>query len=241
MTPKNLIEFKFDLGAKESSGNYRAKNSLGYIGKYQMGEQALIDAGYYKKPSKNYNNDWSGQFTGKDGVYSENHFLLNASAQENALDEYLKKQWGYLKGYNAQNYLGKKINGIEITQSGLLAGAHNHGQKDTGRYLSTNGAYIPIDANGVSIEDNLKRFAGYDVSDITGILSGKRAYTLNELVDMPKEEFAKNQDEILHEFVMKRTLDSEELNQKLQSGEVIYIQPYTKEDGTKVKGHYRYK
>ena len=42
------------------------------------------DPGYYRKPSGNYNNDWTGQFTGKDGVYSVKYFLNNSVAQENA-------------------------------------------------------------------------------------------------------------------------------------------------------------
>ena len=36
------------LGMRESSGIYTKENSkTHYIGKYQMGEEALIDAGYY--------------------------------------------------------------------------------------------------------------------------------------------------------------------------------------------------
>ena len=81
---KTLNDFYNDLGARESGGNYSSVNKYGYVGKYQMGEAAMIDAGYYKKPSGKYNNDWSGQFTGKDGVYSVQDFLKNKQAQENA-------------------------------------------------------------------------------------------------------------------------------------------------------------
>ena len=54
---KTLQDFLNDLGARESGGNYKAFNRYGYAGKYQMGEAALIDCGYYKKASKIYNND----------------------------------------------------------------------------------------------------------------------------------------------------------------------------------------
>ena len=37
------------IGKRESGNNYKSVNSVGYIGKYQMGEAAMIDAGYYKK------------------------------------------------------------------------------------------------------------------------------------------------------------------------------------------------
>ncbi len=46
---KNLYEA---LSAGESSKNPQAENELGYISIYQMGEAALIDTGYYSKPSK---------------------------------------------------------------------------------------------------------------------------------------------------------------------------------------------
>ena len=35
-----------------------------------MGEMALVDCGYYQKKSCKYNNDWSGNFLGKDCVNS---------------------------------------------------------------------------------------------------------------------------------------------------------------------------
>ena len=121
---KTLQQFLNDLGARESAGNYKAFNKFGYAGKYQMGEAALIDAGYYRKPSRIYNNDWSGEFLGKDGIYSIQDFLNTPKAQENAQIVFKKKQWSYLKAGDAHNYLGLIINGIVITPSGLLAGAH---------------------------------------------------------------------------------------------------------------------
>ena len=72
---KTLQQFLNALGIRESGGNYKAYNRYGYAGKYQMGEAALIDAGYYRKPSRRYNNDWSGVFLGKDGVNSIQDFF----------------------------------------------------------------------------------------------------------------------------------------------------------------------
>ena len=111
---KTLQQFLNDLGARESAGNYKAFNRYGYAGKYQMGEAALIDAGYYQKPSCRYNNDWSGIFLGKDGVNSIQDFLNNPKAQEKAQIVFKKKQWGYLKAVGAHNYLGLIINNILI-------------------------------------------------------------------------------------------------------------------------------
>ena len=49
---KNYLSFEdllTALGLSESGGNYGAVNKFNYLGKYQMGEEALSDAGYYKK------------------------------------------------------------------------------------------------------------------------------------------------------------------------------------------------
>ena len=77
-------DFLQALGNKESSGNYGAINQLNYLGKYQMGEKALIDAGYYTADGTK-KNDWSGTWTGKDGVNSWQDFINSPQAQENAI------------------------------------------------------------------------------------------------------------------------------------------------------------
>ncbi len=163
---KTLKEFLDDLGMRESGGNYNAINKFGYIGKYQMGEMALVDAGYYKKASRRYNNDWTGQFTGRDGVCSVEGFLSNHSAQENAQFAFKKKQWGYLKALGADKYCGQIINGYKITPSGLLAGAHLKGAGSVMQYLKSGGKCIQKDGFGTSVESYIKRFSDYDVSQI---------------------------------------------------------------------------
>jgi len=167
---KTLKDFLNDLGARESGGNYKAFNKYGYAGKYQMGEAALIDAGYYTKSSKIYNNDWRGQFVGKDGVRSMQDFLNNPNAQENAQMIFKKKQWGYLKALGAHKYSGKIINGFKVTDSGLLAAAHLKGAGSVIKYLKSDGKIIEKDGFGTSVESYMKRFAGYDVSEITKTL-----------------------------------------------------------------------
>ena len=164
---KTLQEFLNDLGARESGGDYKAFNRYGYAGKYQMGEMALIDCGYYKKPSKKYNNDWSGIFIGKDGVNSIQDFLNNPTAQENAQLIFKKQQWNYIKAVGADKYLVQNINGYIITASGLLAGAHLKGVGSVIDYLKSGGKNVGKDAFGTSVENYIKNFANYDVSEIT--------------------------------------------------------------------------
>ena len=133
-----------------------------------MGEAALVDAGYYFKPSRKYNNDWSGNFLGKDGVNSIQDFLNNPKAQENAQIIFKKKQWSYLRAVGALNYLGLIVNDILITPSGLLAGAHLKGASSVIQYLKSAGKSVLKDGFGTSIESYIRQFANYDVSEITG-------------------------------------------------------------------------
>lgn len=164
---KSFQQFLNDLGARESACNYKAFNKYGYAGKYQMGEMALIDSGYYQKPSRKYNNDWSGVFLGKDGVNSIQDFLNNPKAQENAQINFKKKQWQYLKAVGADDYIGLLINEVFITTSGLLAGAHLKGAGCVIEYLKSNGKKDFRDGFGTSIASYIREFANYDVSPIT--------------------------------------------------------------------------
>ena len=70
----NYKDFLRALGYRESGGRYYIENTYGYLGKYQMGERALKYAGYYKgDPTRK--NDWIGEWTRKDGVWSKEDFL----------------------------------------------------------------------------------------------------------------------------------------------------------------------
>ena len=76
------------LGKAESNNNYKAVNTLGYLGRYQFGAQALEDIGYVKKGCyKKYKNRVpSSCWTGVQKVYSRNSYLNKPKAQDEALD-----------------------------------------------------------------------------------------------------------------------------------------------------------
>lgn len=189
---KDLDDLYEALGFSESSGRYNIVNSAGYLGKYQMGGAALSDAGYYNLNPNGKENDWLGTFTGKDNVYSKEDFLNNPQAQENAVREFMKKQWQYLKNNGSTKYIGSKINGIDITPSGLLAGAHLVGNGGVGRYTSSNGRIIPTDRNGTSVEKYFKKFGGYDVSEISdpSYYSPKWGQTMQDFVEQRAKQGA---------------------------------------------------
>lgn len=148
------------LGDRESSGDYGAVNTFGYLGKYQFGELALIDVGYYRADGT-AQNDWKAAYwTGKDGVASKADFLADPAAQEGAIRAYMKLQWSYLG--EARAYAGQKVHGIKVTESGLLAAAHLLGAGAVRSFLASDGGTVPGDAYGTSLVEYFKLFRGYD-------------------------------------------------------------------------------
>lgn len=59
-------------------------------------------------------------------------------------------------------YLGRTINGIEITISGLVAGAHLKGIGGVRKFLK---GKDNADAYGTKISEYIKKFGGYDLND----------------------------------------------------------------------------
>lgn len=101
-------QFLAKLAQFESRGKkdpYKTENNIGYLGKYQMGEKALEDAGYYKKDGTG-KNDWKGEWTGRDGVNSKSDFLSNPQAQENAIRAYHEKVWRYIENARRRKSIG---------------------------------------------------------------------------------------------------------------------------------------
>ena len=152
-------QFLNALGQRESGGDYGAVNQFGYLGKYQFGELALIDAGYYTADGS-ATNDWqAGHWTGRDGVHSRAGFLANHTAQEHAIRAYMTLQWSYLGA--VQKYEGQVIAGVALTVSGLLAGADLGGAGAVASFLNSGGGSVPRDGNGVTVTSYIKQFAGY--------------------------------------------------------------------------------
>ena len=132
------------MAFKESQGKYTAVNTLGYLGKYQFGRTTLH----------------------RFKIYNTKAFLRNPELQEKAFVALCKvNKWILRK--DILRSVGKTINGIKITESGILAAAHLSGAGNVKKFLRTNGAQRFSDAYGASIQSYLKKFGGYDVSSIT--------------------------------------------------------------------------
>jgi len=150
------------LSLRESAGEYRAINSLGYIGAYQFGELALIDLGYYI-PDGTADNDWIGVWTGKDGVFKTSDFLENPSVQDIAMKAWLQKLWDYAASpeLSLAQYPGRTVSGIDISPAGILAGAHLVGIWGVASFLHSNGADDPADPYGVHVSEYARLFGQY--------------------------------------------------------------------------------
>jgi hypothetical protein len=176
-TEQGYQSFLVDLAKRESGGRQDAKNQYGYLGLYQMGEAALIDAGFVKRDSTPNNNDFSGGWTGKNGVTSPEGFLANRGAQNAAIEVFHRGTWKTIQNLGLDKYIGQTIGGVQITASGLIGGAHLVGAGKVRDFLNSNGSKIPTDANGTSVTSYLSRFGGYDVSIITGIVNANDTKT----------------------------------------------------------------
>ncbi len=142
-TGKSFTGFKEDLAFKESQGQYKLINTLGYMGKYQFGVSALRAI----------------------GIYNTAAFLNNPQLQEKAFSALLSKNKWELKD-EIEKYEGKVIAGVTITESGLLAAAHLGGAGSVKKFLKSNGGRYITDGYGTSLRSYIKRYGGYDTSHI---------------------------------------------------------------------------
>ncbi len=138
---RSFVGFKEALAFRESSGNYFVTNSLGYLGKYQFGVGTLELM----------------------GVYNGNSFLNDPILQEKVFETNIARNKWILRR-DILKFVGKKIKGIEITESGMLAAAHLAGPGNVIKYLRSYGKIDVKDAYGTTITKYIKKFSGYDIS-----------------------------------------------------------------------------
>jgi hypothetical protein len=142
-TGNHLIGFKEAVAFKESQGKYRKVNSLGYMGKYQFGSKALRAV----------------------GVHNDKAFLKDPALQEKAFLALLSKNKWILRR-EIRKYEGKIIDGVEITESGILAAAHLGGAGSVKNFFKNKGNRHFRDAYGTSLKSYMRAFGGYDLSFI---------------------------------------------------------------------------
>jgi len=138
---KTYVGFKEALGFKESQGRYSVINEYGYMGKYQFGKSTLKMI----------------------GIYNTQSFLSDSRLQEEAFAANTSRNKWILRK-DIGRYEGRYMNGVKITESGILAAAHLAGAGNVKKYLRSGGAIEFQDAFGTSVRHYLKKFSGYDTS-----------------------------------------------------------------------------
>ena len=134
-----LNRFLNDIGHRESGNRYDITNTWGYMGRYQFGKATLKGLGYN---------------------VTKKEFLNNPQLQDSAMISLLNHNKEKLQSY-IDIYDGKTINGMEITESGILAAAHLGGQGSVKRYFRNGKVFR--DGNGTKITSYMKQFSGYDI------------------------------------------------------------------------------
>ena len=142
-TGKFFIGFKEAIGFKESQGKYHKVNTLGYLGKYQFGATTLATI----------------------GIKDSSRFINTPKLQEKAFVTLLAKNKWELRE-EIENYEGKIIDGVRITESGILAAAHLGGAGSVKKFLKSNGIKKCKDAYGTSIKSYMREFGGYETHTI---------------------------------------------------------------------------
>lgn len=136
----SLDDFIYDLGFRESTNRYYIVNSYGYLGRYQFSYTTLRNLGF---------------------KISKNEFLQNELVQDQALIQLLLHNKQILNK-TIEEYDGKYIDGIRITESGILAAAHLLGPYKVIRYLKY--GEISKDAYGTKVTDYISYFSGYNLN-----------------------------------------------------------------------------
>ena len=135
----NLNTFLNDLGYRESTNRYDVVNQYGYMGKYQFGKSTLKGLGYN---------------------VSKEEFLSSPDLQEEAIRKLLKANKKVLRR-QIKKFDGKLVNGILVTESGLLAAAHLVGPGSVKKWVRNGKMYK--DGNGIKLTEYIQTFNGYNL------------------------------------------------------------------------------
>ena len=151
------MSFRENLGQSESSGNYAAKNSEGYTGKYQFGAARLAD---FMKAN--------GQ------QFSMAEFQSNTRLQEEVQAWHEGDILDFVSSSGLDKYFGKSVGGVSITPGSVLGMAHLGGKTGMKKFIESGGSYDPADSNGTRDATPLGNVAvprGFGASSKTSPLS----------------------------------------------------------------------
>ena len=143
-----MNDFNSLLGLAESGGSYGAVNSLGYVGKYQFGDDRLDD---FRRA------------TGID--FTKEEFISNPELQERVQQWAIQDIDRQIDRLGLDKYFGQEIGGAVIDRNALRAVAHLGGIGGMRKFVETGGEYNPADAYGTRLSDYAARFGGDAVDE----------------------------------------------------------------------------
>jgi len=141
------------LAWRESRNDQHCVNQFGFMGLYQMGMEALQDVGYVNS---------SHAWTGKNGIFSLQNFLDSRHEQNHAIREYHRLVWNNYLGSDVRGAVGRNIGGVNVTVSGIIAGAHLVGCDGVSEFIRTNGRVDREDEIGTHCSEYMTQFGVYD-------------------------------------------------------------------------------
>ena len=161
----------------------------GYTGLFQWGEAALYELGYYLGDKGiSYNdiknvrrgsavhkswksqfdsNNWSGKWSGKRNINSKSDFMNSPKSQYEIIKEWINYLCKQIRNNNLNEHFGRTIQGVEINESGAIAGMHLVGIGGLGAFLGVANfsGNKQTDGNGTHIKKYIQDFGGFDLEN----------------------------------------------------------------------------
>lgn len=145
MADRSYDAFKNDLGQRESSNNYAAKNKWGFLGRWQFGKPRLCDLGLLAK-TRQRGFMWIHGLT-------EEAFLGNRHLQDAVFDAHVARLRGVALAYFKPHL-------ERLTMSGAIAVMHIQGPGGLRALLAGEDR---ADALGTPASEYLGLFSGYNI------------------------------------------------------------------------------
>jgi len=128
------------IGQLESNNRYDVVNRHGFMGKYQFSPRTVAYLGY---------------------DVTREQFLNNPELQDSVMVSYLRSNYSSLQ-HHIMVYGYTIHNGVYITPSSILAGAHFAGARGMKRFLENNVG--TTDSNGMTITRYMEKFTDYELN-----------------------------------------------------------------------------
>lgn len=144
--PTPIEMFMQKISDIESGGKYRIVNQYGMMGKYQFSPSTVRVLGFR---------------------VTQQEFLSNPELQDTVMVTYMRENERYLRSLITR-YDGRVVNGVKITRSTILAGAHFAGPNAIRKFLTSQAVTNFSDGNGTKLTWYMKKFEDILLPEIAG-------------------------------------------------------------------------